>query len=31
VLVKGDKFAVTRPRQTYEELIGTDRSPPWLP
>ena len=31
VLVKGDKFAVTRPRQTYEELIGTDRAPPWLP
>lgn len=31
VLVKGDKFAVTRPRQSYEELIGTDRAPPWLP
>ncbi|KUL93659.1 diaminopimelate decarboxylase [Bosea sp. WAO] len=30
VLVKGDQFAVTRPRQSYEELIGTDRSPPWL-
>ena len=30
VLVKGDKFAVTRPRQTYEELIGTDCAPPWL-
>ncbi|WP_186419162.1 diaminopimelate decarboxylase [Bosea sp. CS1GBMeth4] len=30
VLVKGDKFAVTRPRQSYEELIGTDRAPPWL-
>lgn len=31
VLVKGDQFAVTRPRQSYEELIGTDRAPPWLP
>jgi diaminopimelate decarboxylase len=30
VLVKGDRFAVTRPRQSYEELLGTDRSPPWL-
>jgi diaminopimelate decarboxylase len=31
VLVKGEQFAVTRPRQTYEELLGTDRAPPWLP
>jgi len=31
VLVKGAQFAVTRPRQTYEELLGTDRAPPWLP
>ncbi len=31
VLVKGSQFAVTRPRQTYEELLGTDRAPPWLP
>ncbi len=31
VLVKGREFAVTRPRQSYEELIGTDRAPPWLP
>jgi diaminopimelate decarboxylase len=30
VMVKGDKFAVTRPRQTYENLLGTDRLPPWL-
>lgn len=30
VLVKGDRFAVTRPRQTYKELLGTDRAPPWL-
>lgn len=31
VLVKGAQFAVTRPRQTYEDLLGTDRAPPWLP
>ena len=31
VLVKGAQFAVTRPRQSYEELLGTDRAPPWLP
>jgi diaminopimelate decarboxylase len=31
VLVKGADFAVTRPRQSYEELLGTDRAPPWLP
>jgi diaminopimelate decarboxylase len=30
VLVNGEKFAVVRPRQTYEELIGLDRLPPWL-
>ncbi|WNJ91355.1 diaminopimelate decarboxylase [Bosea sp. 685] len=30
VLVKGGQFAVTRPRQSYEELLGTDRAPPWL-
>ncbi|CAN1550251.1 LysA Diaminopimelate decarboxylase [Rhabdaerophilaceae bacterium] len=30
VLVKGDEFAVTRPRQTYAELLGTDRTPSWL-
>lgn len=31
VLVKGGQFAVTRPRQSFEELLGTDRAPPWLP
>ncbi len=31
VLVKGAEFAVTRPRQSFEELLGTDRAPPWLP
>jgi diaminopimelate decarboxylase len=30
VLVKGAEYAVTRPRQTFEELLGTDRAPPWL-
>ena len=30
VLVKGDRFAVVRPRQTYEALIGQDRLPAWL-
>jgi diaminopimelate decarboxylase len=30
VLVKGDRFAIIRPRQTYEELIGLDKIPPWL-
>jgi diaminopimelate decarboxylase len=29
VLVKDDHFAVVRPRQTYEELIGLDRLAPW--
>jgi len=30
VLVKGAEYAVTRPRQTYDELIGLDRAPSWL-
>ncbi|CAM5763706.1 diaminopimelate decarboxylase [Bosea minatitlanensis] len=30
VLVKGDQYAVTRPRQSYEELIGLDRAPVWF-
>ncbi len=30
VLVKGSDWAVVRPRQTYDELIGADRLPPWL-
>jgi diaminopimelate decarboxylase len=29
VLVRGAEFAVTRPRQSYDELIGLDRSPVW--
>ena len=30
VLVKEGEFAVVRPRQTYDELIGLDRLPDWL-
>ena len=30
VLVKGTEYAVVRPRQTYEELIGLDEIPAWL-
>lgn len=30
ILVRGDRFAVVRPRQTYAELIGLDRLPDWL-
>ena len=30
VLVAGVDFAVVRPRQSYDELIGLDRLPPWL-
>jgi len=30
VMVRGSDFAVVRPRQTYDELIGLDRLPGWL-
>jgi len=30
VLVDGDSYAIVRPRQTYEELVGMDRLPDWL-
>jgi len=30
ILVNGAEWAVVRPRQTYEELIGVDRLAPWL-
>ncbi|MEQ1790147.1 MAG: diaminopimelate decarboxylase [Rickettsiales bacterium] len=30
VMVKGDKFSLVRPRQTYEELLGRDKLPDWL-
>ena len=29
VLVEGDRFAVIRPRQTYEEILGSERFPDW--
>ncbi len=29
VLVKGNKWAIVRPRQTYDELIGLDQLAPW--
>jgi diaminopimelate decarboxylase len=30
VLVNGDDHAVVRPRETYDQLIGLDKLPPWL-
>lgn len=30
VLVRGTEFAIVRPRQTYEDLIGLDRAPAWF-
>ncbi len=30
VLVKGDQWAVVRPRPTYEEMLGRERPAPWL-
>ncbi len=30
VLVRGDRFAIVRPRPTIDELIGLDRLPDWL-
>jgi diaminopimelate decarboxylase len=30
VMVNGSEWAVVRPRQTYEDLIGLDRIAPWL-
>ncbi len=30
ILVKGAEWAVVRPRQTYDELIGMDQMAPWL-
>jgi diaminopimelate decarboxylase len=30
VLVSGAKYAVVRPRASYDDLIGLDRLPPWL-
>ena len=30
VLVRGDRYAVVRPRPTYDDLIGLDKVPDWL-
>jgi len=30
VLVKGDRYAVVRPRPTYEEMLARERPAPWL-
>jgi|SRR5271166_14849 len=30
VMVNGAEYAIIRPRQTFEELIGLDKLPPWL-
>jgi diaminopimelate decarboxylase len=30
VLVRGDRFAVTRPRQSVEEMIAREQMPAWL-
>jgi diaminopimelate decarboxylase len=30
VLVKGDDYAVVRPRPTYEDMLAREQAPPWL-
>ncbi|MFA7306983.1 MAG: diaminopimelate decarboxylase [Hyphomicrobium sp.] len=30
VLVNGDRYAVVRPRPSYDDLIGADKLPPWI-
>ena len=30
VMVRGDEFAIVRPRQTYEDMLGRDKLPDWL-
>jgi diaminopimelate decarboxylase len=30
VLVRGEDWAVVRPRPTYEEMLARETSPPWL-
>ena len=30
VLVKGDRFAVVRPRETYEDMLAREQPAPWL-
>jgi len=29
VLVKGDRYAVVRPRPTYDDMLGRERGAPW--
>jgi diaminopimelate decarboxylase len=29
-MVRGSDYALVRPRQTYDEMIGQDKLPPWL-
>ncbi|MET0481680.1 MAG: diaminopimelate decarboxylase, partial [Aestuariivirgaceae bacterium] len=29
ILVKADRFAIVRPRQSYEDLVGADRLAGW--
>jgi diaminopimelate decarboxylase len=29
VLVKGDRFAVVRPRPTYEDMLAREQTPAW--
>jgi diaminopimelate decarboxylase len=31
VLVKGDRFAVVRPRPSYDEMLAREAAPPWQP
>ena len=30
IMVKGDEYAVIRPRPTYEDLINLDQMPNWI-
>jgi diaminopimelate decarboxylase len=30
VLVKGDQFAVVRPRPTYDDMLAREAGAPWL-
>jgi diaminopimelate decarboxylase len=29
-MVHGADYAIVRPRQSYDEMIGQDKLPPWL-
>ncbi len=31
ILVKGDRFAVVRPRPSYDEMLAREAAPPWQP